>query len=226
MTPVPRTSILLPAYNRESYLGAAIGSVLAQTDPDWELIVVDDGSTDRTGAIAAGHAAADPRIRVVRQSNGGIGAARNRALREARGGFIALIDSDDLWMPDKLEVQHAALAADPALDMVFGHYLEFFDPAPDPRSAREPKQGWLAVSLLARRGAFDRAGPFPEGLAVGEFITWFGQAREAGLRAAMLPGVVFHRRIHGGNSVLQGRAALKDYPRALKAVLDRRRAAP
>jgi teichuronic acid biosynthesis glycosyltransferase TuaG len=105
-------SILMPAYNAERYLSAAIESVLSQTYPQWELLIVNDGSTDGTQAMAERYQQQDPRIKVLNQNvNGGIAKARNRALDEANGRYIAFLDSDDLWIPDKLEKQLAFMTA-------------------------------------------------------------------------------------------------------------------
>lgn len=95
-------SVIIPTYNRAHIVGEAIDSVLGQTYPNVELIVVDDGSTDKTLDVLAGYG---DRIKVVAQKNGGPAAARNRGLAEARGEFIAFQDSDDLWLPEKLERQ-------------------------------------------------------------------------------------------------------------------------
>jgi len=96
----------MPAYNAAAYLTAAVESVINQSWPQWELLLVDDASTDDTLAIARGLARRDSRVRVLQQSrNGGVAAARNRALAEAAGSHIAFLDSDDLWLPEKLESQ-------------------------------------------------------------------------------------------------------------------------
>ena len=98
-------SIIMPSYNTERYIGDSIRSVLAQTYSDWELIIVDDCSTDRTDDIVGGFLH-DTRIRYIKnEKNSGAAMSRNRALREARGRWIAFLDSDDLWLPDKLEHQ-------------------------------------------------------------------------------------------------------------------------
>lgn len=97
-------SIIMPSYNTERYIGASIQSVLNQTYKEWELIIVDDCSTDRTDEIVASFS--DPRIRYLKnEKNSGAAVSRNRALREAKGRWIAFLDSDDLWFPDKLERQ-------------------------------------------------------------------------------------------------------------------------
>lgn len=103
-----RVSIITPAYNAERFLSETIGSVQAQTHTDWEMLIVDDLSTDRTREIVSGFATSDPRIRLIAQEqNLGPAETRNRGLDEARGRFIAFLDSDDLWLPEKLSKQLA-----------------------------------------------------------------------------------------------------------------------
>ena len=106
----PRISVIIPAYNRARLLAEAIDSVLAQTHSDFELIVVDDGSTDDTPSLLDGYGAG---IRVFRQVNRGVSAARNEGIRMARGELIAFLDSDDLWLPEKLSAQTAFFNAHP-----------------------------------------------------------------------------------------------------------------
>jgi glycosyltransferase involved in cell wall biosynthesis len=109
---MPVVSIMMPFLNREATLPRAIRSALAQTFSDWELIAVDDGSTD--GSVAVIEAFNDPRIRIVKhERNLGVATARNTALKECIGEFIALLDSDDEWLPEKLEKQVASLRGDP-----------------------------------------------------------------------------------------------------------------
>jgi teichuronic acid biosynthesis glycosyltransferase TuaG len=106
LMPQPLVSVITPAFNAAEYIRETIRSVQAQTLPDWELIVADDLSTDDTSEIVSSSAARDARIRLLRvRNNGGPAAARNLALRHAGGRFVALLDSDDLWLPEKLESQ-------------------------------------------------------------------------------------------------------------------------
>jgi glycosyltransferase involved in cell wall biosynthesis len=102
-------SVIVPAFNAATDIAQTVRSVLAQTYQEIEVIVVDDGSRDATCAIVEEFAARDPRIQLVRQSNGGVGAARNTAIRQARGKYIAPLDADDFWYPDKLEKQVACM---------------------------------------------------------------------------------------------------------------------
>lgn len=94
-------SVVIPAYNAEAFVGPALESVLAQTLPPLEILVIDDGSTDDTGARAA----AIPGVRCIRQANAGVSAARNRGIEAARGRFVAFLDADDVWEPEKLATQ-------------------------------------------------------------------------------------------------------------------------
>lgn len=103
----PLFSVVIPVYNRARVLDAALRSVLAQSEPDFEIVVVDDGSQDDPGAVAASFG--DPRIRVIHQENAGGGAARNTGIREARGRFIAFLDSDDVFLPHHLATMRAML---------------------------------------------------------------------------------------------------------------------
>ena len=108
-------SVVIPTYNRAREVGAAIESALAQTRPALEIIVVDDGSTDETPDVLARYG---QRIRVVRQVNQGVSAARNAGIAAARGDLVAFLDSDDVWLPRKLELQAARIEADPGLGLV------------------------------------------------------------------------------------------------------------
>src|ERR1044072_6081218 len=98
-------SIIMPAYNAERYIAASIESVLAQTYSDWELIVVDDGSTDRTATVTQEFVKRDPRIKYIFQENGRLGKARNTGIKNSRGPLIAFLDSDALWIETNLAAQ-------------------------------------------------------------------------------------------------------------------------
>lgn len=98
-------SIITPCYNGARFLGETIESVLAQTYPNWEMIIVDDGSIDNSAEIARNYMGKDNRIKLIQQANGGSAAARNNGIKNANGRYIALLDSDDLWEPEFLDSQ-------------------------------------------------------------------------------------------------------------------------
>ncbi len=110
---MPSVSVIVPTYNRARWLPEAVTSVLRQTHAPLEVLIVDDGSTDDTEAVCASFAAP---VRYIRQANAGVSAARNHGVREARGEWIAFLDSDDVWLPAKLEIQLAALRAFPGAE--------------------------------------------------------------------------------------------------------------
>ena len=226
MTNVSSISVIIPVYNGSRYLGAAIESILAQTRPPEELIVVDDGSTDDSAAAAIGFG---DRVRLIRHLNKGPAAARNRGVEAARGDVVAFLDADDLWVPEKLDIQSAILEKHPETDAVLGHLTTFVSPdlSPQMRTRLETDAksmaGYHIGTLLIRRKIFLKIGLLDETLKAGEFLDWWARAGEQGLIYQIAPSVVMHRRIHGQNHTLLRRDALQDYARVLKKTLDRRR---
>ncbi len=123
-------SIIIPAYNAEKYVKAAIDSVLHQTYPNIEVVVVDDGSTDSTKAIIEELACGDNRVRVFSQKNVGQSAARNAGIGQARGEYVAFLDADDLFLPEKIERQVRYLEAHPDCGISYCKIYHFFDENP------------------------------------------------------------------------------------------------
>ncbi len=116
MNPMPTISVVIPNYNNAPTLARAIDSVLAQSHPAFEIVVVDDGSTDASAEVAAGFG---ERIRYVRQPNGGVSAARNNGARLAQGDWIAFLDADDVYLPDRLAAHARWIAREPDIDFLF-----------------------------------------------------------------------------------------------------------
>jgi glycosyltransferase involved in cell wall biosynthesis len=112
-------SVVIPTYNSAAYLADAVDSVLNQTFTDFEIIVIDDGSTDDTESVMGRYG---DRVRYIRQANGGVAAARNRGIEESRGRYVAFLDSDDTWFPSKLERQLEALRKDPEYRACYGAF--------------------------------------------------------------------------------------------------------
>jgi glycosyltransferase involved in cell wall biosynthesis len=221
----PEVSVVIPVYNGEQYLREAIESVLGQDYRPIQLIVVDDGSTDRSADIARSFGS-DVHYRF--QPNRGIGAARNTGTELARGSFLAFLDADDVWMPGKLTRQMAAFAADPALDMVFGLVRQFSSrDRQEPGTEQPPEnlfQGYLAGAMLIKHDSFLRAGLFDTKWVLGEFIDWYLRVIEQGLKSVVLQDVVLARRIHDDNVGVRERHHRHDYLRVVRAALERRRA--
>lgn len=114
-------SVVIPACNAEKYIARAVESVLKQTRPADEIIIVDDGSTDNTADVVRGFG---DRVRLIQQPNAGVSAARNAGIRAARGNWIAFLDADDEWLPEKLDLQTAHLQKHPQLAWTSGNYFE------------------------------------------------------------------------------------------------------
>ena len=187
----------MPAYNAEKYIAASIESVLAQTYSNWELIVVDDGSTDRTATVVQEFVRRDGCIRYLFQENGRLGKARNTGIRNSMGPLVAFLDSDDLWMPTKLEAQTRAIAENNA-DVVYSKSYVFSDENTDDETeilvssvgkfsgpdffdslVRQPQIPVLTV--LLKRSALDRVGLFEEGKAYHgceDYDLWLRLARD------------------------------------------------
>ena len=217
--------VVIAVLDGEPYLAEAIASVRAQSAGDPELVVVDDGSTDATVAIAHELGA-----RVLHTPAPRSGAPIGRRIGAAAldTPLLAFLDADDRWTPDKLERQLAALARDPDADAVLGGVRNFFTPEREPelraRLQLPPDQAvapcWSA--LLIRRAAWDALAWDYDG--PGETLQFFRLARER-LRFTAVPGVVFERRVHGANWSLRDPALLRtEYLRVARAAVLARRA--
>ncbi len=222
MTESPLISAIIPVFNGEKYLGAAIESILAQNYQPMQIIVVDDGSTDNSAAVARSFAQVEYHF----QENAGVATALNRGLSEAKGEFIAFLDADDLWVEGKMRRQLAAFADDPELAMVMGSVEQFREAGPDggPASLGIFK-GYLKIAMLIRRNAMFQVGLFDPQWKTGDFIDWYIRATELKLKSLMLPEVVARRRIHDTNMGIRQRDVQSDYARIMRQALERRRKA-
>lgn len=223
----PKVTVIVPCHNAAAYLKEAVDSLLVQNPTPWEVIVIDDGSTDGSAAIAEAYGAP---VVCRRQDHQGIAGARNHGLRLARGELIAFLDADDIWPPDSLARRLLRLKADPQLDGVFGLIESFVSPElseADRRTLTPPpgaQPGRLAQALLVRREVFECIGCFDPSFQVGESLDWIARAEEQGVLLGWVDAVVLRRRIHGANTVRKTQRLHANYLRVLKASLDRRRA--
>lgn len=203
-------SVIMPAYNAENYIGEAIQSVLSQTYDYWELIVVDDGSRDRTPEIVRHWASLDPRIKYFAQPNGGPGKARNLGIQHARGNLVAFLDADDLWLPTRLEAQVGILTVTGA-DLVFtdGYMFIGNDWSDETQSfgtitGRFEGREMLPLlfesnripmlSVLMRRTVLQEACPFLEDRYCEDYDLWLRLARRGVVFYGMADKLVRYRR--------------------------------
>lgn len=215
----------MPTFNRAAFLAGAIDSVLAQTVRDCEIIVCDDGSTDRTPEVLEAY---HGRVRALRKPNGGVASARNLALAHATGRYVAFLDSDDVWLPHKLEVQLAYLEAHPDTELLSADYAVLpnagADPSEVPKSvmfrgrpsfAELFEGNYIATTtVIARRAGLERVGLFDESLVRGsDYEMWLRVANEYPIDH--LPGVVAHYRRHADS--LTGPDLVKAYQAYLDA---------
>jgi glycosyltransferase involved in cell wall biosynthesis len=234
---LPTVSVLLPTHDRAAYLGAAVESVLGQTFRDFELIVVDDGSTDGTDDVLA--AIADPCLRVVRRPRGGCAAALNAGLAVARGRYIARNDSDDVWLPDLLAALVPSLDARPEVGMVYARCEGMFADGTLSGTTRggplrypdDPFCSLLyanytpSIATVLRRACFERVGTYDESLRYAE--DW-----NLALRVARHFPVLFVDRIlarireHPGNTTALHSPTFRQCASELTIVLDKAFAEP
>lgn len=213
MTGSPRVSCIVPVWNGERYVAAAIESILSQDRVPDEIVIVDDGSTDDTPAILESFGAA---LRVVRIDNGGAPRALNVGIAASTGDVLTFCDADDLLASGAIALRLPVLV-DEAIDAVFGSVEQFLSPdlPPDPASrirfASGPRRAELSGTMLCRRSVFARFGPFDERRRAGHFVAWFASARRAGIRTTTIDDVVLRRRLHETNmSRTTGREGNRD----------------
>ena len=207
---LPKVTVIIPTYNRAHYLGMAIQSVFEQTFDDLELIVVDDGSTDNTRELVG--RIRDRRFRYLYQEHRGTSAARNAGIRNARGNYVAWLDSDDLWLPDMLAVEVPVLDGRPEIGLVYaqgqgmdkdGKLLAVTRGMPE----RYPGDSFRSMlwgdctyhdTVVLRRSCFDRVGLFDESFrTIEDWDMWLRVARHYPF--AYIDRVVAKFRLHDGN---------------------------
>lgn len=219
----PLVSVVVPAFEPGEYLREAIESLLAQTYPSLEIIVVDDGSAPPCRTTCDAYHA----VRYVAQEHRGPAAARNTGVELSRGAFIAFQDADDLSTPERIEVQMRALRGDPPLGLVLAqlenfHARDFALPAWFRyEAALRSRMGFVSTALV-RRDTFAKVGPFDTAYQIGEDVDWLVRARDAGVRNAVCPEVLLRRRIHDRNLSANVRLGHQNLARILRASLRRR----
>lgn len=209
----PLVSVIVPAHNASAVLGESLESVQAQTYTNLEAIVVDDGSTDGTPELASTFVREDRRFRLSRQARAGASSARNAALREASGTWIAFLDADDVWLPDKLASQLALSNAAPEVNFLFSNYV-LWDGRNDlglrytrrkqfPRGdVRRRLARWNVFgtsSVVVNRELLDAAGMFDASLSHGQDWDLWLRMAETGMRASGIVRPLLRYRLWPGN---------------------------
>jgi len=205
VTAKPLISIVMPVFNGESFLAEAIESVLAQSYQNFELIVVDDGSTDLSAHIVQSFRAQSTKIQLLKQVNQGVTAARNRGILAGTGSYVAFLDQDDVWMPTALHYHLEANDEDPNLGYTLSH-LECFlaENCQLPawfgiQSVGVPQVGYMPGTLMAKRVVFDELGLFEQQYTVSSDADWFARAHDSKVKIGIVSQVTLRRRIHHQN---------------------------
>jgi len=220
MTESPKVTTVIPVYNREKYVGEAIDSILAQTYPDFELLVIDDGSTDRSREVVRLYH--DPRIRLVcNETNEGIPKTRNTGVRLARGEYLAFLDSDDWAYPERLAKQVAFLDSHPDYAAV-GTWIEWMDE--EGRYLRRAKRKPVLPDEIAAQRLFQQGIENSTSMARTVVLREYGHQEEYDIsedfdlwariaakhKLATLPKVLLRRRMHAGRITQEKAYRIKD----------------
>lgn len=221
-------SVIIPVFNGETYLANAIQSIRRQACSRIEIIIIDDGSTDKSAELVK---MLGDDIRYVYQENQGPSAARNRGIEIARGNLIAFLDADDFWPYNKFQIQLSYLHNHPETDIVLGRIQHFglFTQAEDKIQYEGPEKTLIYVNLgsgIYRRTVFDRVGLFDESMRNYEDHDWFLRAREKQITISILKDVTLYYRLHENNTSRINRRLGTNIVQVLKKSLDRRRKDP
>lgn len=229
MTASPLVSCIIPVFNGERFVAAAVDSALEQTYAPIEIIVVNDGSTDETKAVLGGYG---ERITVIDQANAGVNAARARGIEASSGSFLAFLDADDLWLSEKTEIQIERLAANPGAGICTCMIENFWERELADEAARlrgtkfdGPRMASMQGMMLSRM-AFDRIGGLSTDIAHYDEIDIMLRAKAEGVAIEHVGRVLVRRRIHENNiSRSRGEREKTDLLLLAEQAIARRRAA-
>jgi len=221
----PLVSVIVPVYNGERFLDSALKSIFNQDYRPIEVIVVDDGSTDNSADIARSY----KEIHYIYQPNQGPSVARNTGIAVAQGEFIAFLDADDIWMPNKLSRQISYLYNHPDVGFVVANRRMFIEEGTEkPPWYREhifekDRVCFGPSALVARKSVFNKVGLYDLSYRYGESAEWLTRAKDAGVRKAILPETLLLLRVHDQNLTYHLDEMRSNILKALKASVDRQR---
>ena len=230
-TQTPLVSVIIPVYNGDRYIVQAVDSALSQTFTDLEIIVVDDGSSDRTQQVLQPYF---DRIRYIYQENQGVAAARNIACQLAQGEFLAFLDADDYFLPSKLEKQLACFDADPALDMVQTGWLmvdetgkDIFEMKPWQQAPKLDLESFIIFkcvrpsAMMLRRKWWEKLGGFNDNFPLAEDLDFALRLALKGCKAVWLEEILTCYRQHNSNIMSSGLPLMKNTEILMKEFFNR-----
>jgi glycosyltransferase involved in cell wall biosynthesis len=213
-------AVIVPVRNGRAFIGEALESILGQSVRPYEILVIDDGSTDDTATEVRRFSG----VTYMNQEALGQSAARNHGARLASASHLSFLDADDVWTARKLELQLAAMEADPTLEVVSGRMVQFRTGEKGHRViCSQPSTAHLPGLMLMTRSAFWRVGPYATQWPVGETIDWWARAREAGVRSMAIEDIVLMRRLHQRNLGRTTADPMKNVLSILHSAVQRRR---
>lgn len=217
----PDISVIIPAYNPTVYLQEAVISILQQTLQPKEILIVDDGSTHSQPTLIDNILKLSKTIHYTQQSHQGAAAARNNGINLSKSKWIAFLDADDIWLPEKIE-QQWLFATQQHKDIIFTHIQQFISPElcltqPSLHNAEIKHKilpGYCATTLFIKKKTFFEVGYFDTSYKLGEFIAWYLIMKKNHLHI-LLPNVLAKRRIHQQNTSYQHKSERRDYLKIL-----------
>ena len=221
----PLVSVIVPVYNGEAFLAAALQSIFDQSYTNHEIIVVDDGSTDRSADIAQSF----QHIHYIYQQNAGVAAARNTALGIVKGVLIAFLDQDDQWVANKLELQVQYLIDHPDMDYVMAKQrIDLAEDMARPtwineETIQEDRHAPLPGTLLVRREVFDRVGLYDTSYRNGSDTDWVYRANDLGVKLGQVEATLLIKGVHADNESHATQINRDEIFRALRSSVIRKR---